>query len=252
MIGFLTGGDPSLELSRRYLEAVVEGGVDILEIGVPFSDPVADGVTIQASTYRALSAGVKPREILGLAADIKRSADIPIVLLSYMNPIQRFGVRRFLEAARDGGVDGLVIPDLPVEEADELLEVSRSVQIDTVFLASPTTSERRLEKILNSSTGFVYLVSLLGVTGVRKEISPEALSLLERVKSRGRLPYAAVGFGVSEPAHVALLAERGADGVIVGSSLVRIVEENLDSPERTAQLLRRFTRSLKNATGRRG
>ncbi len=252
MIGFLTGGDPSLELSRRYLKAVVEGGVDILEIGVPFSDPVADGVTIQASTYRALTAGVTLSDILRLAEDIKRSTDIPIVLLSYMNPIHRFGVKRFLQAARSSGVDGLVIPDLPVEEADELLETARTVQIDTVFLASPTTSEKRLERILRASTGFVYLVSLLGVTGVRREISPEALRLLERVKSRGREPYAAVGFGVSEPAHVALLAERGADGVIVGSSLVRIVEENLDSPERTAQLLRSFTRSLREATGRRG
>ncbi len=251
LIGFLTAGDPSLTLSQRFCTAIVDGGVDILELGVPFSDPIADGVTIQASTYRALSAGVKLGDVLRLAKSLKDYRDIPIVLLSYMNPIYRFGIRRFFQTAASSGVDGLVVPDLPVEEAGELINEARDTGLDTVFLASPTTTEERLGKILSASTGFVYLVSLLGVTGVRDTVSHEGLKLLERVKSRRPRPYAAVGFGVSKPEHVAALSERGAEGVIVGSALVRIVEENLATPSRAEELLKNFTASLRDAARRR-
>jgi tryptophan synthase alpha chain len=247
LIGFLTGGDPNLVLSRRFCEAVIDGGVDVLELGVPFSDPVADGVTIQASTYRALAAGVKLSDILNLADELEKSRNIPVVLLSYMNPIYRFGVKRFLQEAASSGVDGLVVPDLPVEEADELIDGARDVGIDTIFLASPTTTDERLEKILRASTGFVYLVSLLGVTGVRGALSAEGLELLERVKSKRARPYAAIGFGVSQPEHVMALSERGAEGVIVGSALVKIVEENLRNPNKAEELLRRFTAALREA-----
>jgi tryptophan synthase alpha chain len=158
-------------------------------------------------------------------------------------------MKRFFQTAASSGVDGIVVPDLPVEEAGELINEAREAGIDTIFLASPTTTENRLEKILRASTGFVYLVSLLGVTGVRETVSHEGLKLLERVKSRSPRPYAAVGFGVSQPEHVAALSERGAEGVIVGSALVRIVEENLATPSKAEELLRRFTASLREAAG---
>ncbi|MDW8074108.1 MAG: tryptophan synthase subunit alpha, partial [Nitrososphaerota archaeon] len=181
------------------------------------------------------------------SSEIKRSCQAPIVILSYLNPIFRMGYRRFFEEASSHGVDGVVVPDLPVEESAEFKEMAQSLGLATIFLASPTTSEARLDRILNASTGFVYLVSLLGVTGVRKVVSQEALKLLGRVKERRERPYVAVGFGVSVPEHVAMLAKAGAEGVIVGSALIKIVEENLDDLEGCALRLRSFASSLKEA-----
>ncbi len=248
LIGYLTAGDPSLEQTRIYAEALVEGGVDVLELGVPFSDPVADGVTIQASAQRALAAGTKLLDVLRLSSTIKKSLKTPIVILSYLNPIYRMGFRKFFEEAGSSGVDGVVVPDLPVEESTEFREEARRAGVDTILLASPTTSEDRLDLILRASQGFVYLVSLLGVTGVRRELSPEALRILERVRARRERPYVAVGFGVSSPDHVKALVKGGAEGVIVGSALVKIVEENLDNPSKCLEQLRSFAARLKEAT----
>ncbi len=248
LIGYLTAGDPSLEQTLIYAEALVEGGVDILELGVPFSDPVADGVTIQASAQRALAAGTKLLDVIRLSSTIKKSLETPVVILSYLNPIYRMGFRKFFEEAGSSGVDGVVVPDLPVEESTDFREEARRAGVDTIFLASPTTSDSRLDQILRASEGFVYLVSLLGVTGVRRELSLEASRILERVKARKERPYVAVGFGVSSPDHVAALVKSGAEGVIVGSALVKIVEENLNNPSKCLEQLRRFATSLKEAT----
>ncbi|MEM0482966.1 MAG: tryptophan synthase subunit alpha [Nitrososphaerota archaeon] len=248
LIGYLTAGDPSLEQTRIYAEALVEGGVDVLELGVPFSDPVADGVTIQASAQRALAAGTKLQDILQLASTIRKALATPIVILSYLNPIHRMGFRKFFEEASSAGVDGVVIPDLPVEESTSFREEAKRAGMDTIFLASPTTSDNRLDQILKASQGFVYLVSLLGVTGVRRELSSEALRILERVKNRRERPYVAVGFGVSSPEHVTILVKGGAEGVIVGSALVKIVEENLGNPSKCSEQLRSFATKLKEST----
>jgi len=247
LIGYLTAGDPRQEYTVRFAETLLEGGVDILELGAPFSDPVADGVTIQASSQRALAAGTTLRDTIKLTAEIKKRHEAPIVILSYLNPIHRMEFRRFFQEAGAAGVDGVVVPDLPVEESSSFREEAQRAGVNTIFLASPTTSESRLDKILKASKGFVYLVSLLGVTGVRRDVSPEALRLLERVKARRERPYAAVGFGVSTPDHVSLLVRSGAEGVIVGSALVRIVEENLNNPEDCAERLGSLAIRLKEA-----
>ncbi|GBC71760.1 Tryptophan synthase alpha chain [Candidatus Calditenuaceae archaeon HR02] len=248
LIGYLTAGDPGLDQTRMYAEALVEGGVDVLELGVPFSDPVADGVTIQASAQRALTSRTKLPDVLRLSSIIKKSLEAPVVILSYLNPIYRMGFRRFFEEASSSGVDGVVVPDLPVEESADFREEARRAGVDTIFLASPTTSDSRLDQILRASQGFVYLVSLLGVTGVRRELSPEASRLLERVRARRERPYLAVGFGVSSPEHVAALVKGGAEGVIVGSALVKIVEQNLSNPSKCSEQLQSFAAKLKEAT----
>jgi len=248
LIGYLTAGDPRPEYTVRYSEALIRGGVDVLELGAPFSDPVADGITIQASTQRALEAGVTLREVLKIASEIRNKYGTPIVLLSYLNPIYRMGFNMFFKEASSRGVDGVVVPDLPVEEAAEFRVAAQEASVATVFLASPTTSDRRLDTILKASSGFVYLVSLLGVTGVRSELSAEALRLIDRVRARRERPYIAVGFGVSSPEHVSMLAKKGAEGVIVGSAIVKIVQENLSDPERCEARLEEFTRKLKEAT----
>lgn len=247
LIGYLTAGDPAPEFTASYAEALAEGGVDVLELGVPFSDPVADGVTIQASAQRALAAGVTLRRVLKICSIVRESCGRPIVLLSYLNPIFRMGFKAFFEEASSCGVDGVVVPDLPVEESLSFREAAESLGVATIFLASPTTSDERLDRVLKASTGFVYLVSLLGVTGVRSEVSPEALKLLERVRARRERPYVAVGFGVSSPSQVSLLAKSGAEGVIVGSALVKIVEESLGSPESCKERLKTFVSLLKEA-----
>lgn len=247
LIGYLTAGDPRPEYTVRYSEALIRGGVDVLELGVPFSDPIADGITIQASTQRALEAGTNMRDVFKIASALHSRYETPIVLLSYLNPIHRMGFRNFFEEAKACGVEGVVVPDLPVEESSEFRATAKDAGIATVFLASPTTSDQRLDKILRASTGFVYLVSLLGVTGVRSELSAEAHRLLERVRSRRDRPYVAVGFGVSTPQHVSTLARGGAEGVIVGSALVKIVQENLSEPEKCENRLEEFAKRLKEA-----
>jgi len=247
LVGFLTAGDPAPDLTVKFAEALARGGVDVVELGIPFSDPVADGVTIQASTQRALASGTTPRKALELAARVKERVGRPLVILSYLNPIYRMGFEEFFAEASLSGVDGVVVPDLPADEAAGFKESAERFGVDTIFLAAPTTSERRLDAIIRASTGFVYLVSLLGVTGVRGEVSPEALRLLERVRARRVRPYAAVGFGVSAPEHVEMLVRMGAEGVIVGSALVKIIGENMGDPGRCSQLLTGLVSRLKEA-----
>jgi len=248
LIGFITAGDPSPRETVDLIGALIKGGVDIVELGVPFSDPVADGVTIQASSQRALRAGTRPSDVLEIAREAKSRYSVPIVLLSYLNPIYRFGVERFLETASRSGVDGLVIPDLPPEEAGDMPTTARRLGISMVFLATPTTTEKRLERIVKSSSGFVYLVSLRGVTGAREELSSDALSLLERVRVIEGRPPVAVGFGISRPEHVSLLVRHGAEGVIVGSALVRIIEEKGGNIEDAEEGLISLIKRLRDAS----
>ncbi len=251
MVAYLTGGDPNPETFLSNASAVVEAGADILEVGIPFSDPIADGPIIQASSQRALSGGATPINVLELMRKLSKSYDTPIVLLTYYNPIIAMGLERFMETARESGVDGLVVPDLPFEESDSFCQAGHQFGVDTIFLAAPNTTPSRLREIIERSRGFLYLVSLFGVTGPRKTLSPQALSAVRRVKSlaRGRIPVAA-GFGVSKPEHVAALVSAGADGAIVGSALVDIVGKHLEDKERAREILRETVSSLKNGTRR--
>jgi tryptophan synthase alpha chain len=249
LIAFITGGDPSPNYTPKIAEALIKGGADLLEIGVPFSDPIADGPIIQAADYRALKAGTTPQTIFDIVKETKKSSNIPIVLLTYYNILFRMGVKNFLKKAREYSVDGLVIPDLPIEEADEYIEIARKEGVDTIFLATPATSISRLTKILHYTTGFLYLVSIFGVTGTRTRVTKFTIDTVKRIHPHtvGVVPLA-VGFGLSKPEHVKAVISYGAEGAIVGSAFVKIVEEDLENPARIVDDVYAFAEKLKAAT----
>jgi tryptophan synthase alpha chain len=251
LVAYLTGGDPEPKVFLNNVAALAEGGADVIEIGIPFSDPIADGPVIQASSQRSLAAGTTPSTVMEECRAISEMyTEIPLVILTYYNPIIAMGIDRFMRGARQVGVSGMVVPDLPVEESSDYRTAAAKNGIDTIFLAAPNTSETRLANIIHNSSGFLYLVSLFGVTGPRDSLSELALSSVKHVKSlSGGLP-TAVGFGVSRPDHVSALMRSGADGAIVGSALVKLVTENLGDPERIAEALKIKTVDLKNATRR--
>ncbi|MDW8034072.1 MAG: tryptophan synthase subunit alpha [Nitrososphaerota archaeon] len=249
LIAYVTGGDPSPKYTPRIVEALVEGGADIVEIGIPFSDPIADGPVIQASDARALNAGTTPGTIFNIVREVKKNIETPIVILTYYNIIFRKGVGRFLEDASKSGVDGIIVADLPVEEAEEYKEKAEKNGIDTIFLASPSTSSSRIEKILRMTSGFLYLISVFGVTGIREQVAQLTIQTLRRFHPHtvNRIPLA-VGFGISKPEHVKSVISCGADGAIVGSAFVKLVEEKKDDLTSLFRELTNYTRSMKTAT----
>jgi len=249
LVAYLTGGDPDPKAFLANSTALIEGGADIVEVGIPFSDPIADGPVIQASSMRALSQGATPKGILGLIRELSSQSPVPFVVLSYYNPILAMGLDRFLRNARESGVDGIVVPDLPVEESDEFRNLALKHNIDNIYLAAPNTSKVRLRTILDRSKGFLYLVSLYGVTGPRDTLSPQALEAVSSVKSlaKGKIPISA-GFGISRPEHVSAIIKSGADGAIVGSALVNIVSQYIENPDEAADYLRDAITKLKAAT----
>jgi len=249
LIAYLTGGDPDPKSFLANSIALIEGGADIVEVGIPFSDPIADGPVIQASSMRALSQGATPTGILDMIGGLSSQFPVPFVVLSYYNPILAMGLDRFLKKARESGVDGIVVPDLPVEESDEFRNLALKHNIDNIYLAAPNTSRTRLRTVLDRSKGFLYLVSLYGVTGPRDSLSPQALEAIRAVKSmaKGKIPVSA-GFGISQPEHVSAVIQSGADGAIVGSALVRIVGNHLDDPSEAETQLKKTVQSLKEAT----
>jgi tryptophan synthase alpha chain len=226
--------------------------VDILELGVPFSDPIADGPTIQAASVRALQAGTTPQMVLGMAGEIKRKHNVPVVILTYFNPVFRMGLERFFRLAKSFDVDGVVVPDLPVEEAEAYRKAARSCEVDTVFLAAPSTSNERLRKIVGCTSGFLYVVSHFGVTGAREALADSTVQLIRRFLpyTSGRVPLA-VGFGVSKPEHAKGIIEAGADGAIVGSAFVNIVRKHRNDVDRMLEELEALARKLKEAAKRR-
>jgi len=251
LITFITGGDPTPKYTPKLVEALIEGGADILEVGVPFSDPIADGPTIQAANYRALNAKTTPRIIFDIVRETKKRADVPIALLTYYNIPFKMGVKNFMEDASRHGVDGLIIPDLPIEEAEEYGEAAEIHGIDTIFLAAPSTSIDRLKDILGFASGFVYLVSVFGVTGTRERVSQLTKRTIRRFHSYTvkSVPLA-VGFGISRPDHVSSVISCGAEGAIAGSAFVKIIEDNLDKPDRMVEEIKVLSKELKAATSR--
>ncbi|HAH05776.1 MAG TPA: tryptophan synthase subunit alpha [Elusimicrobia bacterium] len=223
-IPYLAAGDPSLAATGSFLEVLREAGADIIELGVPFSDPIADGPVNQRAAERALAAGATLPGILEMVRGVRRTGlATPLVLFSYYNPVLRMGPAVFAQAARAAGVDGALIVDLPPEEAGAYRKAAGAAGLETVFLASPTTSEERLKLIARASTGFIYYVSRLGVTGARESLSQTLDEELTRIKRVAAKPVA-VGFGISTPEQAACAA-RGADAVVVGSALVRLLED---------------------------
>jgi tryptophan synthase alpha chain len=225
-VGFVTAGDPSLERTAEVALALERGGVDVLELGVPFSDPLADGPVIQRSSERALRRGTTLQGVLGLVRQIRRRSEMPLLIFSYLNPLLRYGLARLSRDAKEAGADGVLATDLPPEEAEEWLAAARSADLDTVFLASPTSPDDRLRRVAEASRGFVYAISRTGVTGEREALSADARPLLERLRSLTGVPVA-VGFGISTPEQAKAAADV-ADGVVVGSALVRFLEEHPD------------------------
>ncbi len=249
LIGYVTAGDPKPELTSKIANALVKGGVDILELGLPFSDPIADGPTIQAASLRALNAGTTPTKVLEIAKEIKSKHDLPVVIMTYYNPVFRMGLDRFCGLAKDCMVDGMIIPDLPVEEAADYRKAAVASGLDTIFLAAPSTSTKRLSKIVSCSSGFLYLVSHFGVTGAKAAVEKATVQLVKRVLpfTVGKVPLA-VGFGISKPEHVKRVIESGADGVIVGSAFVNIIAEHIDNLDLMLKELEAIACNLKEAT----
>ena len=223
-VAFLTAGDPSLDRTVDLASDLEAAGVDVLELGVPFSDPLADGPVIQRASERALGRDVTLARVLEAVRRIRRRSQMPVVLFSYFNPLFRYGLARLTAEARDAGVDGVLVTDLPPEEADGWLAEARGAELDTIFLAAPTSPDERLRRVADASRGFVYAVSRTGVTGERDALSADARPLVRRLKQLTTEPVA-LGFGIAAPEQVGAAAEV-ADGVVVGSALVRFLEEH--------------------------
>jgi tryptophan synthase alpha chain len=244
LIAYITAGDPALERTVELALALERGGAGILELGVPFSDPIADGPVIQRASDRALRAGASVARVLDIAAEIRKRSDMPIILFSYLNPLLRYGFDKLCADARAAGVDGCLFTDLSVEEAGNTVESMRRHGLDTVFLAAPTSTERRLKLVAQYSTGFVYVVSRTGVTGEQSTVAGGVDTLVTQLRQLTSLPLA-VGFGISKREHVEAVGGY-ADGVVVGSALMRVIEQYGSSPDLAARL----ETFMKELTGR--
>jgi tryptophan synthase alpha chain len=248
IVAYLTAGDPSLDATLEFVLALEKAGADIIELGVPFSDPLADGPTIQRASERALKSGTSLAGILSLVRRIRESSKIPLVLFSYFNPILQMGLEKFAAAASQAGADGVLATDLSPEESADYRRILAAHRLDTIFLCAPTSTDERLKNIAACSSGFVYLVSRTGVTGAQESMPDDLPSLLRRLRNFTELPIA-VGFGISQPGHVSLLGGL-ADAAVVGSALVSEIEKAKTPAIAAAALLERV-RSLKEA-GQRG
>ena len=222
-IAFLTGGDPTIEKSEEFILEMVRGGADIIEIGIPFSDPIAEGPVIQQANIRALSAGTTTDRIFDLVAGVRRKTQVPLVFLTYLNPVYNYGYERFFAKCSELGVDGIIIPDLPYEEKNELDEIAERYGVDVVSLVAPT-SEQRVKMIAKEAKGYLYVVSSMGVTGMRSEIKTDLKQIVAMAKEASNVPVA-VGFGINTPEQAKEIGSM-ADGVIVGSAIVKIIEKH--------------------------
>ena len=227
LIAYVTAGDPAAERTVKIVLALRQAGVDVVELGIPFSDPLADGPSIQASSQRALERGMTVPGVLAISRAIRREApDLPLVLMTYYNPILRYGLERYAADAKDSGVDGHIVTDLTPEESHDWKRISTDLDLDTIFLLAPTSTPQRISTVAQISSGFLYCVSRTGVTGARKDVPVELTEVVGRIKAGTRLPVC-VGFGISAPEHVSRICAF-ADGVVVGSSLVDLIDRQRD------------------------
>ncbi|HEX2925705.1 MAG TPA: tryptophan synthase subunit alpha [Ruminiclostridium sp.] len=240
-IGFLTAGDPSLDKTREFILSMADAGADLVEIGIPFSDPIAEGEVIQRANLRALSAGTNLHKIFEMVKEVRIKTKIPLVFLTYLNPIFTYGYDHFFKDCSETGIDGVIIPDIPYEEKGELLPFSEKYRVDIISLIAPT-SEARISQIASDSKGFVYCVSSMGVTGVRSEIKTDLPSIIKAIRSATNTPVA-VGFGISTPQQASEIS-RYSDGVIVGSAIVKLIEEH---GEASAKPLFDYVQKMKKA-----
>lgn len=244
-IAFITAGIPSLKMTGDIVLTLEKSGADIIELGIPFSDPLADGPTIQEASLQALKKNINLKKILNFVKDLRKKTDIPIIFMTYFNPILKLGIERFINDCKISKVDGLIIPDLPYEEACELIKLSKKKEISTIFLVAPTSTNDRIKNITRFSTGFIYYVSLTGVTGTREKLPSEITTKIKLVKSMTKKPVA-VGFGVSKPEQAKTLAKI-ADGIIVGSAIVKIILKNISNKEELLNKLEVYSKTMANA-----
>ena len=243
LIAYLTVGYPDIETTRKAASVLSDSGVDIIELGIPFSDPLADGATIQKASYQALRQGVTPQVCLEVASRLRREIATPLVFMTYYNPVFNYGLETFCRDCAGAGINGLIIPDLPPEEGNELEAAARQHNLDLIYLLAPTSPAERIATIAERSRGFIYLVSLAGVTGARQTLPPELESFIRRVRQKAGQPLC-VGFGISSPEQAGRVA-RVADGVIVGSRLIQLIEE-----DPSLASLKAFTLDLREVLGK--
>ncbi len=240
-IGFLTAGDPSMEKTVEYILAMVDAGCDLVEIGIPFSDPMAEGVVIQNANIRALESNTTTDDVFEIVRRVRRESDVPLVFLTYINPVLFYGYDKFFSKCQEYGVDGLIVPDVPYEEKSEFSEFVDKYDVDIISLIAPT-SKNRIQRIAADAEGFIYVVSSLGVTGMRSEIKTDLNSIIEDIREVTDLPLA-VGFGINTPQQASDIS-RIADGVIVGSAIVKIIEEH---GENASDALKEYVSNMKKA-----
>lgn len=240
-IAFLTAGDPNLDATARYIETMASAGADLIEIGIPFSDPAAEGPVIQAASERALKAGTTMDKIFDMVENVRRTVSIPLVFMTYLNPVFVYGAERFFKRCQELNVRGLIVPDMPFEEKDTLSEPAKTYGVALISLIAPTSAQR-IEMIAKEAEGFIYCVSSLGVTGMRKEITTDIHELVGQIKKYTDVPVA-IGFGIAEPSQAETMA-RLSDGVIVGSAIVNIIAKQGDHAEET---LREYVSAMKAA-----
>jgi tryptophan synthase alpha chain len=243
LVTFITAGDPLLSVTEEMIYLLESAGADIIELGVPFSDPMADGPTIQLSSERALASGTTLRGILATVANVRTRSQVPIILMGYLNPVHAYGYERFCRDAVDAGIDGLLLVDMPPEESEELLRYARTSGLNIIFLLTPTSDKARISTVQRLGRGFIYYVTVTGVTGARQIVSDTLAHELEKVMRKVKLPVMA-GFGISTPEQAASVAAL-ADGVVVGSAIVRLFE--LYSGEKLKKELMKFVKAIKRA-----
>jgi tryptophan synthase alpha chain len=240
-------GDPNEEFSLELIKTLVENGADFIEFGIPFSDPIADGPTFIAACERALEGGTTPASCIeGVRRLREMDVKVPIILTTYFNIPYVMGIENFMERVSGAGVQGLIVPDLPVEESAEFLESARAFGLRVIFQVAPTTSDERLGKIIEAASGFIYVINVEGVTGARESLLQSTLELVKKVRGRTDTPLMA-GFGISKGEHARAMVSAGADGVITGSAITKIYARNLTSPEKTLPDVARFAREIKQA-----
>jgi len=226
LIPYIMAGDPTLHATKKYVLDLENSGADIIELGVPFSDPLADGPTIQRASERSLKHGTTLSKVMGLVQEIRKKSEIPLVLMTYYNPVFKFGVESFIKRAVRSGIDGVIIPDLIPDEATDFIRIAKQHELDTIFLLAPTSTRERINKVVASASGFVYFVSITGITGAKLSLGKQMKNTLNSVKKITSKPVA-IGFGISGPED-ALFVSRLADGVIIGSAIVKLIAQRKD------------------------
>ncbi|HEY8522779.1 MAG TPA: tryptophan synthase subunit alpha [Nitrososphaeraceae archaeon] len=249
LICYVVAGFPDIMSSEHIITSLINGGADIIEIGIPFSDPIADGSTIQYAIQNSLISGTTPDMCLELASRIRKTfPNIPLIIMTYSNILYRKGYIQFAQKAKESGIDGFIIPDIPIEESKEYLNTMHNIGMSTIFLVSPNTSEKRLKMISRICTGFLYAISVYGTTGERQGFDEYTIESIKRVKNvtADKLPLA-VGFGISNPQHVKYMIDAGADAVIIGSAIIKKIIKEIENKERMLNILNKFIYELKNS-----